>query len=135
MQPGRTTPLSPSEVEQAFANAPFKNDQCAYWQDSDGNFEHREGDLPAEVYADGSMNWAQYAEYCRYGDLPSQVTADGKQVWWVGRIWHRGGGLPAIIYPDGRMEWWVDDIKTGDQDNPPPGAVFPGQLTKSAGKK
>ena len=66
---------------------------------------------------------------------------------------HRDGNLPAIIYvkgtpryngkdkpdttveEDGEMEWWVFDVKIGNQDNPPPGALFPGQLTKNASKQ
>ena len=48
---------------------------------------------------------------------------------------HRDGDLPAAIYSNGTMTWFEHGEKTGDQDNPPPGAIFPGQQTKSARKK
>ena len=105
-EPGRTTPLTPSEVEEVFANALNKN----VWKDSDGKL-HRDGDLPAQVWANGTQYWYQH----------------GKM--------HRDGDLPAAIYSNGTMTWFEHGEKTGDQDNPPPGAIFPGQQTKSARKK
>ena len=110
MEPGRATPLTPSEIEEAFANAPHKREDFAAWLDS-ANKLHRSGDLPAIVWRSGMMEWYQH---------------DNR---------HRGNGLPAFIQADGRMSWFEHDEKTGDQDDPPSDAVFPGQKTKSASKR
>lgn len=133
MQPGRTTPLTQPEIDHAFATAP-NNDDFAVWYDSDGKL-HRDGDLPAFVYLDGTQEWYQHGDEHRDGDLPAQVFADGTQFWFKHRKWHRDGGLPAIIYTDGTMEWYTDHKYMGNQDDPPPGALFPGQQVKSASKK
>ena len=134
MQPKRTTPLTPSEVKEAFANAPNKNELHTIWNDSDGK-PHRDGDLPAHVWEDGGQLWYQHGKYHRDGDLPAVVYADGEQVWLQHGETHRGNNLPAVIHPDGTMFWYENGEKTGDQDNPPPNALFPGQQIKSASKK
>lgn len=160
MEPGRTMPLSPSEIEQAFACAPNET-ACgweAFWEDSNGRQHrdddlpsvvhldgtqewhqhgkrHRDGDLPACIYKDGALYWWQYGEVHRDGDLPAVLHEDGSREWCQRGKMHRGNNLPAFIRPNGEMIWAVNDVKTGDQDNPPPGALFPGQQTKSASKQ
>ena len=134
MQPGSTTPLTPSEVKEAFASAPHKTDQRVYWQDSDGEY-HRGGDLPAVVWADGSQVWYQHGEYHRDDDLPAVVWEYGEQHWYYHGELHRSNGLPAVIRRDGRMDWYEHYEQTGDQDRPPPNARLPDQQTKSASKR
>ena len=131
---GRTTPLTSSEIEEIFASAPRTSKQRAYWLDSDGKY-HRDGDLPAHVWANGDQNWYRHGKNHRDGDLPAIVYADGEQIWVQHGAVRRDNNLPAVIHPDGAMVWYENGEKTGDQDNPPPGAVFPGQQTKSARKK
>ena len=110
MEPGRATPLTPSETEEALKHAPYHNDDYVWWSNSSGQLHHI-NDLPAVVYIDGTQRWYHYHQL------------------------HRGNGLPAIICCDGTMTWYEHDKKTGNQDNPPPNARFPGQQTKSASKK
>ena len=97
---------------------------------------HREGGGPASIcLACGTKCWYAHGKPQRGGDLPTVVLSDGTQLWHRGTQWHRDNNLPAIIHPDGKMSWYVNDVKTGNQNSPPPGAVFPGQLVKSAGKR
>ena len=110
MQPGSTQPLIPSEVKEAFKHALYKNLEFAEWRDSNLRL-HRDDDMPARVWKDGEQEWWQH---------------DNR---------HRSNGLPAIIHLSGKMVWYENGEKTGNQDNPPPNALFPGQKTKSASKK
>lgn len=134
LEPGSTQPLTQSEVKAAFADAPRHNEHFAEWNDIDGR-PHRDGDLPARVWSDGAQVWWQHGDLHRTDDLPAIVTNDGTLKWYNYDKRHRGNHLPAIIHTDGRMEWYEHDEQTGDQDDPPPDAVFPGQQTKSARKK
>jgi len=43
---------------------------------------HRDGDLPAEIYANGSMYWYNNGLLHRDGDLPAIVCADGRCIWY-----------------------------------------------------
>ena len=116
MQPGSTQLLTPSEVEEAFKNAPIKREVYAIWRDSN-NITHRDGDLPACVWKDGEQHWYQHGEL------------------------HRANGLPAIIAANGTMLWHENGEWTGNDLRPPPNApeIFfnrlPGQKTKSASKR
>ena len=117
-----------------------------------GNF-HRGDDLPAIVWANGDQEWRQHGKRHRANGLPTIECKNGVKIWYRHDKLHRDGNLPAIIYVkgsnrhqnhtyllesiidiEGAMEWYVDGVKTGDQNSPPPGAVFPGQLTKNASK-
>lgn len=157
MQPGLTRPLTQEETDAAFASAPKIDEGIARWTDSSGK-KHRFHDLPAIVKADGSMIWWIHNEVHRGGDLPAIVNKGGVRSWYNnGRrhrdndlpafddgngnlAWfrdgqlHRGNGLPARICSNGQMTWYLNGKYLGNQDNPPPGAVFPGQLVKSAKK-
>lgn len=42
----------------------------------------------------------------REGDKPAVISADGSMEWWVNGQRHRDGGNPAVIRNDGSMEWW-----------------------------
>jgi hypothetical protein len=48
---------------------------------------HRDYDLPAIIYPDGTQQWLQNNEM------------------------HREGGRPAVVYPDGRAEWWLKHVR------------------------
>ena len=94
--------------------------------------EHRENDLPAEIWADGSQFWykngelhrdndlpavidedcSQYwyknGERHRKGDLPAYIGADGAKWWYKNGKFHRKNDLPAIIWPSGTKAWWIN---------------------------
>lgn len=42
---------------------------------------HRDDDLPAVVWTDGTQEWYQHGRRCRDGDGPTRVDADGNQMW------------------------------------------------------
>ena len=99
---------------------------------------HRDGDLPAMIFASGSKEWYQHGERHRdndkpayanlFGDnawfkngqrhrdndLPAIVDSDGRKCWFKNGQRHRAGGLPAIEYVDGTKEWF----KVGNQYTP-----------------
>ena len=121
MEPNLMRPLTDSEVSEAFSNAHEEQDDAgmgvAVW-----------------VY-DMNDGFPMINSYHRSDDLPACVWEDGKLAWFVNGKHHRDFNRPAVIHADGSMEWWVNNEMTGDQDAPPPNAVFPGQQTKSASKK
>ena len=59
---------------------------------------HRDGDLPAKVYANGDAIWYKDGKCHRDGNLPAQVYADGYAMWFKGGMVHRAIG-PATIHP------------------------------------
>jgi hypothetical protein len=69
---------------------------------------HRDGDLPARIYAGGAKHWYKEGRIHRDGDLPAVIDQGGHQHWYKeGRI-HRDGDLPARIYTDGSMGWYKE---------------------------
>ncbi len=71
---------------------------------------HRNNDLPAVTYADGTQEWWQHDKRHRNNDLPAIVFANGTQQWWQHGQCHRDNDLPAIIYTDGLQEWYQHGI-------------------------
>ena len=104
---------------------------CIEWKDDKGLL-HRDDDLPAVVYNTGGCQWYLHGERHRDGDRPVMESSEGTLVWTKNGNYHRNRNLPALIYANGQCEWWVDGSRTGTSADPPPGAVFPGQLTKPA---
>ncbi len=49
-------------------------------------------------------NWNKHRE----GDLPAIEYHDGSKVWFKNGVKHRENGQPAVDFPDGHQEWWVD---------------------------
>ena len=69
---------------------------------------HRDGDLPAIIFADGSQCWYKYGRRHRSGDLPAEIWAYGTQRWYKDGKLHRDGDLPAEIRTDGAQFWYKD---------------------------
>ena len=71
-------------------DAPVDNGGCKYsrngntrWHDTLGR-THRDGDLPAFVFSDGTRYWYRHGEPHRAWDLPAVVrTYCGTQEWWA----------------------------------------------------
>lgn len=57
---------------------------------------HRGGDLPAVVYANGTMKWVYNGMYHRCNDKPA-VESTYEQIWCQHDKLHRDGDMPAII--------------------------------------
>lgn len=63
---------------------------------------HRDNDLPAVVYANGTEAWFQDGQLHRGRDLPAIVCANGSKFWCKRGKLHRGHDMPAaIIATDG----------------------------------
>ena len=75
---------------------------------------HRENDLPAAIWEDGTQKWYKDGKLHRDNDLPAVIYESGRKVWFKEGKCHRENDLPAIIRPNGSKEWWVN----GEQYNP-----------------
>jgi hypothetical protein len=79
---------------------------------------HRDGDLPAEIYADGTQRWYRNGKPYRDNDLPAVIYANGTQWWYRNGLVHRDGDLPTVIYADGTQGWYRDGLVHRDGDLP-----------------
>ena len=55
-----------------------------YWKDKDGLL-HRDGDLPAAIYADGSKYYYKNGNCHRDGDLPAVIFKNKYEYWLDGK--------------------------------------------------
>jgi hypothetical protein len=85
------------------------------WSDGDGR-AHRDGDLPAKVYSNGSQWWYKHGQLHRDGDLPAIKNATGSQVWYQYGKLHRSFDLPAVVYASGCQMWFVNHIRQTPED-------------------
>jgi hypothetical protein len=58
------------------------DDSGQRWVDSTGN-SHRDYDLPAIIWSDGSMEWNQHGLRHRDNDQPAVVWHDGRTYWYT----------------------------------------------------
>lgn len=79
------------------------------WMDWNWN-KHRDGDLPAIEYHDGTKIWYKHGLKHRDNNLPAVVFEDGHQEWWVNGKLHREDG-PAIIRSEGWSFYYKDGIE------------------------
>ena len=56
----------------------------------------------------GDKEWYKEGKLHRDGDLPAVIWADGDKEWYKEGKWHRDGDLPAVIQADGRQYWFKD---------------------------
>jgi len=88
-----------------------------FWKNAAGEF-HRDGDLPAEVWVDGTKSWHQNGDQHRDGDKPAQLWADGSKSWYQNGKLHRDGDNPAAIGADGSRLWYNNGKQHRDGDQP-----------------
>ena len=69
---------------------------------------HREGGMPAVMRADGTQMWYFNGKLHREGDMPAMIWANGTQMWYFEGRLHREGGKPAVIDADGSQEWYFE---------------------------
>jgi hypothetical protein len=79
---------------------------------------HRDGDLPALIWADGSQYWFKHGKLHRDGDLPAQIHSNGTQLWYQHGKLHRDGDLPAAICSIGTQSWYQHGKRHRDGDLP-----------------
>jgi hypothetical protein len=92
-----------------------KTDAIEVW--SVNGTEHRGGDLPAKIAADGSKGWFKRGLLHR-DNGPAIEYSDGTKLWYNIGCLHRDKGLPAIEYANGAKEWWVNGQRHRDGDLP-----------------
>ena len=85
------------------------------WMDWNWN-KHREGDLPAIEYKDGTKIWYKNGVKHRDGNLPAVVFPDGHQEWWVKGKLHREDG-PAIVRSEGWCFYFKDVVEYYPEKN------------------
>ena len=78
-----------------------------HWKDQHAQY-HRDGDKPAIISRDGTLEWYQRHLLHRDGDKPAIIQANGALVWYQNNLVHRSHG-PAIIYSDGKREWCINN--------------------------
>ena len=82
----------------------FKDAMSAlHWYKNDQ--KHRDGDKPAEIYADGRLAWFKNGRHHRDGDKPAEIWADGTLVWYKNGELHRLRG-PAFIDAHNKFQWY-----------------------------
>ncbi len=53
--------------------------------------------------------WYQHGKLHRDNDLPAVIYTNGTQMWYQHGKLHRDNDLPAVIYSDGAVEYWIND--------------------------
>ena len=86
------------------------------WYNSNGK-RHRDNDLPACEYPDGTKFWYKNGKRHRDNDLPAVISLRGYKAWFQNDQRHRDNG-PAIIYSNGSQEWFQNDKQHRDNDLP-----------------
>ena len=79
---------------------------------------HRDGDLPAVKFSDGTKHWYKNGKLHRDGDLPAMEFNDGSKEWYKDGLRHRDGDLPALDYTNNRKEWYKNGKLHRDGDLP-----------------
>lgn len=75
---------------------------------------HRDGDLPAIIWADGTKFYYKHDKLHRDNGLPAVELANGNKFYYKHGKLHRDNGLPAGEYSNGIKEYWINGkhIKT-----------------------
>ena len=81
-----------------------------YWY-KDG-WKHRDGDEPAEIWSDGARMWYKDGKPHRDGDKPAEIWKDGTRIWYKDGVIHRAGGEPAIVcVASGHQYWYQNGVE------------------------
>ena len=97
-------------------NTVMEGERCLIWR-REGE-AHRDNDLPAVVYANGTQVWYLRGQLHRDGDRPAIIYDYGTQVWYQRGGRHRDGDRPALISADGTQEWYRSGQLHRDGDRP-----------------
>ena len=79
---------------------------CSWYQNGE---THRDNDKPAFINPWGDQHWYQNGLRHRENDLPASVYVNGLTIWYFNGQKHRENNLPAVIYFNGDKEWWYYD--------------------------
>ncbi len=87
------------------------------WRNAKGKL-HRDDDLPAVEWSDGTKCWYQNGKLHRDGDQPAIEGASGRKEWYQNGKCHRDGDRPAIECPDGSKYWYQKNKRSRDDGLP-----------------
>lgn len=79
---------------------------------------HRDDDLPAVVYSNGTSEWYKNGLLHRDGDLPAIIWASGTKEWYKNGLLHRDCDFPAIIYSCGARMWYKNGLLHREDNKP-----------------
>ena len=79
---------------------------------------HRENDLPAIEYSDGSKEWYKNGKIHRESDLPAIEDSDGTKYWYKEGKLHRENDLPAVEHSSGTKKWYKEGKRHRDNNKP-----------------
>jgi hypothetical protein len=79
---------------------------------------HRDGDEPAEIWANKTQRWYKEGNQHRDGDEPAVIQSNGTRFWYKEGERHRDGYKPAIICLDGAQIWYKEGKRCLDEDKP-----------------
>ena len=109
--------ISFEELKNLCKNGIFNVKTGNYYFDENGKY-HRENDLPAIEYANGTKEWYKNGLRHRENDLPAIEMADGTNEWYQNGNRHRDNDLPAVEWDDGSKEWYINGKCHRDNDLP-----------------
>jgi hypothetical protein len=67
------------------------------WYNKDHQL-HRNNDLPAIIWSNGSKFWCKNGRYHRDNDLPAVIYSNGNKEWYQNGKQHRDNDQPVTIY-------------------------------------
>jgi hypothetical protein len=78
------------------------------WYNISGEL-HRDNDLPAIEFSNGTKRWYINGLLHRNNDLPAIEFANGDKQWYKNGELHRNDDLPAIEFANGVKYWYIYD--------------------------
>ena len=79
------------------------------WYNKNG-LKHRDNDLPAVIYSNGSKGWYINGLMHRENDLPAMI-GNGEEYWYKNGKMHRDNDLPALIRENGTRLYFKYGIR------------------------
>lgn len=99
-------------------NGVVRNKGCLKEQHIKDGLYHRDGDMPAMIFHDGSRSWYKNGKLHRDRDLPAVIDHDGTLGWYQNGERHRDNDQPAVIDADGTRSWYRNGKLHRDNDLP-----------------
>jgi hypothetical protein len=86
-----------------------KTEKYELWYNKNGEL-HRDNDLPAIIYTNGSKGWYKNGNLHREDDLPAMI-GNGEEYWFKEGRLHRDNDLPALTRPNGTQLYFKYGVR------------------------